>query len=70
LFIRLGVKFEAVELDQIDDGSAIQSELGKMTGATTVPRVFINQEFIGGCDDTLALHKSGQLVKKLQAVKS
>jgi hypothetical protein len=33
-----------VQLDQRDDGSDIQSELGKKTGGTSVPRVFINQK--------------------------
>ena len=33
-----------------DGGSAIQQELGKRTGATSVPRVFIAKESIGGCD--------------------
>jgi len=65
LFDSLGVKYQSYELDEMDNGDAIQQELGKLTGATTVPRVFINGEFIGGCDDTLSLHKSGQLKKKL-----
>jgi glutaredoxin len=33
-----------VQLDQRDDGSEIQGELGKKTGGTSVPRVFINQK--------------------------
>merc|ERR1712137_71958 len=46
----LGASFEAYELDKMGDGSSIQQELGKRTGGTSVPRVFINKEFIGGCD--------------------
>ena len=38
----------AVQLDQRDDGSEIQGELGKKTGGTSVPRVFINQK-VGTC---------------------
>lgn len=33
-----------------DDGSAIQAELKKLTGASSVPRVFIDGNFVGGCD--------------------
>lgn len=33
-----------MQLDQRDDGSEIQGELGKKTGGTSVPRVFINQK--------------------------
>jgi hypothetical protein len=34
------------------EGSDIQSALKQITGATTVPRVFVNSEHIGGNDDT------------------
>lgn len=46
-----GAKFYAIELDQVDDGSAIQSALGEMTGQTTVPSIFIAQKHIGGNSD-------------------
>merc|ERR1739841_203138 len=67
LFQGLGVNFTAVELDQIADGSDIQAALKQITGGTTVPRVFINSEHIGGNDDTQNLHKKGGLVPKLTA---
>ena len=31
----------------------------------TVPQIFINDQHIGGCDDLLALDRSGQLDKLL-----
>ena len=37
-----------------------------MTGADTVPRVFIDGECIGGGDDTEELDKQGELEKKLK----
>jgi glutaredoxin 3 len=37
-----------------DDGSAIQSTLGEMTGQTTVPNIFIAKEHIGGNSDLQA----------------
>ena len=43
----------------------VQAELGKMTGATSVPRVFVNGKFIGGGDDTARLAANGQLAKML-----
>ncbi|KAL5109168.1 Glutaredoxin-1 [Taenia crassiceps] len=39
----------------------IMDELERMTGARTVPRVFINGKCIGGCDDTIEAYKSGRL---------
>lgn len=53
LFEALSVPFHAVELDQRADGPAIQGALGGLTGASTVPRVFIGGEFIGGSDGNL-----------------
>merc|ERR1712071_709488 len=67
LFQGLGVNFTAVEFDRIADGSEIQAALKQITGGTTVPRVFINSEHIGGNDDTQNLHKKGGLVPKLTA---
>ncbi|CAI6332934.1 unnamed protein product [Periconia digitata] len=43
-----GAKFYAIELDQIDDGSAIQSTLRDMTGQGTVPNIFIGKKHVGG----------------------
>jgi glutaredoxin 3 len=44
---------------RIDDGSAIQSTLGEMTGQTTVPNIFIAKKHIGGNSDLQA--KKGDL---------
>ncbi|KAH3931717.1 hypothetical protein HBI25_134030 [Parastagonospora nodorum] len=54
LLSQSGAKFYAIELDQVDDGSAIQSTLGEMTGQTTVPNIFIAKEHIGGNSDLQA----------------
>uniref|UniRef100_A0A672MW54 Glutaredoxin 5 homolog (S. cerevisiae) n=1 Tax=Sinocyclocheilus grahami TaxID=75366 RepID=A0A672MW54_SINGR len=32
----------------------------------TIPQVFINGEFFGGCDILLQMHQSGDLVEELQ----
>lgn len=67
----LGPRAEAamtiVELDQRGDGAAIQGVMGPLTGATSVPRVFIGGKFIGGGDDTVALAKSGELKRLIDA---
>lgn len=34
----------------------------------TIPQVFINGEFIGGCDIVLEKHQSGELIEDLQKV--
>lgn len=32
----------------------------------TIPQVFINGEFVGGCDILLQLHQSGELIDELK----
>ncbi|KAF2267837.1 glutaredoxin [Lojkania enalia] len=59
-----GAKFYAIELDQIDDGSAIQSTLVDLTGQFTVPNIFIGQKHIGGNSDLQAQRR--QLPKLLK----
>ena len=41
---------QAMELDYESDGSAIQNAIASAYGQRTVPAVFINGQFIGGCD--------------------
>ena len=68
---KLGDHYHVLELDQLSSKTdQYQDELGKITGARTVPRVFINGKFIGGGDDTAALDKSGDLEKLLREAKA
>ena len=64
-----GAKFYAIELDQVDDGSAIQSVLADLTGQSTVPNIFIAKQHIGGNSDLQAKKGSLQnLLKEAGAV--
>ncbi|EER15096.1 glutaredoxin-1, putative [Perkinsus marinus ATCC 50983] len=58
---------KVIELDEREDCSDIQDYLGQLTGARSVPRVFVNGKFIGGGDDTVAKVKSGELRTLVQA---
>ncbi|KAI9679872.1 MAG: hypothetical protein M1817_004886 [Caeruleum heppii] len=51
--------FYAIELDQVDDGAAIQDALEGMTGQRSVPNIFIKKQHIGGNSDLQA--KKGDL---------
>lgn len=46
--------------------SEMQSYLKTITGASSVPRIFINGHSIGGCDDIVKLHNQGELKKLLE----
>lgn len=51
------------ELDNNPDGNAIQDYCNKITGARTVPRVWVNGKFVGGGDEVAAGVKKGKLKK-------
>ncbi|KAJ7760694.1 thioredoxin-like protein [Mycena maculata] len=50
-----------LELDERDDGDAIQDYLANKTGQTSVPNVFVNKKQIGGNDKTQDAFRSGEL---------
>ncbi len=49
------------------DGDAIMDYLQTLTGARTVPRVFIGQKFVGGGTEVRTLKENNQLVPMLKA---
>ena len=76
----VGASFEVMELENRSgkslvnilsypmhflDMAAIQDYLKELTGARSVPRVFINGKFYGGGDETSAGAKNGDLAKKI-----
>ncbi|CAK9834398.1 GRXC4 [Anthophora retusa] len=63
VFDNLHKKYIAIELDEREDGDEIQSILGEMTGARTVPRVFVKGVCLGGGTDVKKLYDSGELEK-------
>ncbi|XP_071084226.1 thioredoxin reductase 1, cytoplasmic-like [Haliotis cracherodii] len=62
LFKTLNVEYTALEIDTLDNMSAIQAGLFELTGQKTVPNVFINGNHIGGCDSVLKLHSDNRLM--------
>ncbi|TKA54564.1 hypothetical protein B0A49_12386 [Cryomyces minteri] len=64
LLSEMGARFYAIELDQVDDGAAIQDALEEMTHQRSVPNVFIARQHIGGNSDLQA--KKGQLKNMLK----
>ena len=55
------ITFAHVELDTDPEGSAMHEYLKKKTNFKTVPNIFLKQQHVGGCDDLMALQKSGKL---------
>ncbi|EFN72746.1 Glutaredoxin-C4 [Camponotus floridanus] len=63
VFESLKKPYTAIELDNREDGQDIQDVLNEITGARTVPRVFLNGECLGGGTDVKKLYDSGELAK-------
>jgi glutaredoxin 3 len=59
-------RMEVLELEKRPDCQEIQAYMKTLTGASSVPRVFINGQCIGGGDDTAKLHETGQLQELLR----
>ncbi|KAK4937883.1 Glutaredoxin [Elasticomyces elasticus] len=58
-------KYFLLELDEVDDGAAIQDALEEITGQRSVPNIFIGHKHIGGNSDLQS--KKGQLDGLLQS---
>ncbi|XP_013148303.1 PREDICTED: glutaredoxin-C3-like [Papilio polytes] len=61
VFAKVKQPITVIELNERDDGSAIQENLAELTGFRTVPQVFINGNCVGGGSDVKALLDSGKL---------
>ena len=46
-----GLAYTAVEHNMRPDGGALVAELGKLTGRTSIPSIFIRGRSVGGCND-------------------
>ncbi|CAK6964444.1 glutaredoxin 2 [Scomber scombrus] len=66
VFNEIGATYKVIELDEHNDGRRLQEALAQITGARTVPRVFINGNCIGGGSDTKQLHQQGKLLPLIE----
>ncbi|CAI7580027.1 unnamed protein product [Penicillium palitans] len=64
----LNAKYTALELDQDEEGAAIQSALAEISGQRTVPNIFINKKHIGGNSDLQGKKDLKDLLKAAGAV--
>ena len=60
-----GIEFEEHSIDR--GGPPREEMIQRANGRTTVPQIFIDGRHIGGCDDLLALERSGKLDELLAA---
>ena len=58
---RNNLEFENVDVTNDEE---LLKPVSEKTGVTTVPQVFVDDEFIGGYDDMVALKKAGEINEK------
>lgn len=63
VFRALDVPFTAT--DVLTDLQSYRESLTAMTAWPTIPQVFINGEFVGGCDILIEMYRSGELQRVL-----
>jgi len=73
LFARLGIAYESVDLDSVayqqgDCGGKIRAVLARVTGAATIPQIFVGGEHMGGATDVFDAFGDGRLQAKLEAL--
>ena len=58
-----GVQYDAHDVLQSEE---LRQGIKAFTDWPTIPQVFINGEFVGGCDILLQMHQSGDLIEELK----
>jgi monothiol glutaredoxin len=63
VFEQLGVNYHSVDLDS---DRPLWQALSKINNWPTSPQIFVNGEFVGGCDNVIEMWESGELQQLLQ----
>ncbi|KAF9650111.1 glutaredoxin [Thelephora ganbajun] len=60
-----GVPPEKLGSFDVLEDSSLRSDIKEFSEWPTIPQIYVNGEFIGGCDILLSMHQSGELEKLL-----
>ena len=63
ILFKKGASFQVVDVTNDEEQRKVLTE---RTGCDTIPQVFINGTFIGGCSDLQTLEEAGQLDELLE----
>ena len=64
LVTKKGAPFQEIDAP---NGTPARAESNRRSGRSTVPQIFIDGRHVGGCDELLALDRSGKLDGMLRA---
>ena len=59
-----GIEFEEINIG--DDENYMLNKLAVKSGVHTVPQIFVDEKFIGGCDDLYQLERQNKLDEVLK----
>ena len=59
---RLNVPYQTYDILSDED---LRSGVKEFSSWPTIPQLYINQEFVGGCDICIEMSENGELAKKL-----
>lgn len=64
------LRMHGVQYDSHDvlANDSVRQEIKNFTNWPTIPQVFIDGEFVGGCDIVLQMHQNGELIEELKKV--
>ncbi len=65
LLDKKGVAYQEV---LVDGQPAVRQEMMQLSGQRTVPQIWIGDTHVGGCDELMALERSGNLEPLLASV--
>ena len=60
ILTNLGFKFNTVN---VLDSDEMREGIKKFSNWPTIPQLYVNEEFIGGCDIVKEMHESGELLE-------
>lgn len=67
IFNTLGVPYETVDVLENDD---IRQGIKEYSNWPTIPQVYINGEFVGGCDIMIEMYQNGELQQTVEVALS
>lgn len=64
------LRMHGVEYDSHDvlESDSIRQGIKDFTNWPTIPQVFLDGEFVGGCDILLQMHQNGELIEELKKI--
>ncbi len=70
LFAKCGIPYRSVDLDSAEyqkngRGGEVRAVLAERTGSVTIPQIFVDGEYVGGCTEVFDAYKEGRLQNML-----